>query len=103
MLHILTTIRAATAADSDALARLADSSRARRLRGRVLIAEGVRGAIAAIEVASGAVIADQSSESAAAAHAVTLLRRHRYLVLRQAGGGAQVRSLFRREVARLAA
>ncbi|MGZ4218387.1 MAG: hypothetical protein ACXVH3_09925 [Solirubrobacteraceae bacterium] len=103
MLHTLTTIRAATAGDAAALARLADSSRARRLRGRVLIAEGDQGVIAAIEVASGAVLADRSSLSAAAAHAVTLLRRHRYLVLRQAGGGAQVRSLFRREAARLAA
>ena len=103
MLHTLTTIRAATTADSDALARLADSSRVRRLRGRVLIAEGEQGVIAAIEVASGAVIPDQSFVSAAAVHAVTLLRRHRYLVLRQAGGGAQVRSLFRREAARLAA
>jgi hypothetical protein len=104
MLHTLTTIRAATTADTDALARLADSSRTRRLRGRVLIAEGEHGVIAAIEVASGAVIADQSSSvSSVAVHAVTLLRRHRYLVLRQAGGGAQVRSLFRREAARLAA
>jgi hypothetical protein len=103
MLHTLTTIRAATTADTDALARLADSSRARRLRGRVLIAEGEQGLIAAIEVASGAVIADQPSVSVAAAHAVPLLRRHRYLVLRQAGGGAEVRSLLRREAARLAA
>jgi hypothetical protein len=54
MLHTLTTIRAATAADADALARLADSDRARRLRGRVLIAEGDQGVIAAIVVASGA-------------------------------------------------
>ena len=103
MLHVLTTIRAATAADADSLARLADTSHARRLHGRVLIAEAEQGLTAAIEVASGAVIADQSSSSAAVVHAVTLLRRHRYLVLRQAGGGAQTRSLFRREAARLAA
>ena len=54
---------------------------------------------AAIEVASAAVLTEQSSRSAAIVHAVTLLRRHRYLVLRQAGGGAQVRYLFRREAA----
>jgi hypothetical protein len=103
MLHTLTTIRAATDADAEALSRLANSSRARRLRGRVLIAEGDQGVIAAIEVASGAVIADESSVPSASIHAVTLLRRQRYLVLRQAGGGAQTRSLFRREAARLAA
>jgi hypothetical protein len=103
MLHTLTTIRAATAADDDALVRLADASDAGRLRGRVLIAEGDHTLIAAIEVASGAVIADESSRSATVVQAVTLLRRHRYLALRQAGGGAQVRSLFRREAARLAA
>jgi hypothetical protein len=102
MLHSLTTIRAATVADADALAGLADASHTRRLHGRVLIAEGDQRPIAAIEVASGAVIADRSS-STAAVQAVTLLRRHRYLVLRQAGGGAQTRSLFRREAARLAA
>ena len=103
MLHSLTTIRAATLADADALAGLADAAHTRRLHGRVLIAEGEHRPIAAIEVASGAVIADQSSSPTAAVHAVTLLRRHRYLVLRQAGGGAQTRSLFRREAARLAA
>jgi hypothetical protein len=103
MLHTHTTIRAATSADINVLARLAESSQVRRLHGRVLIAEADRGVIAAIEVASGTVVADQSSASAAVVHAVTLLRRHRYLVLRQAGGGAQVRSLFRREAARLAA
>jgi hypothetical protein len=102
MLHSLTTIRAATVADADALAGLAAASHTRRLHGRVLIAEDDQRPIAAIEVASGAVIADQSS-STAAVNAVRLLRRHRYLVLRQAGGGAQTRSLFRREAARLAA
>ena len=102
MLPSLTTIRAATAADADALAGLADAAHTRRLHGRVLIAEGEHLPIAAIEVASGAVIANRSS-SAAAVQAVRLLRRHRFLVLRQAGGGAQTRSLFRREAARLAA
>jgi len=102
-MHTITTIRAATAADADALARLADHEHARRLHGRALIAEDDHGLPAAIEVASGAVLTEQSSRSAAVVHAVTLLRRHRYLVLRQAGGGAQVRSLFRREGAPLAA
>jgi hypothetical protein len=103
MLHAHTTIRAATDADTEALARLADASHARRLRGRVLVAERDQDLTAAIEVASGAVIAADSSASPAAVGAVTLLRRHRYLVLRQAGGGAQTRSLFRRDAARLAA
>jgi hypothetical protein len=103
MLHPHTTIRAANPSDDDGLVRLADAGNARRLHGRVLIAEVDDGLVAAIEVATGAVIADQSFRSAVVVHAVTLLRRHRYLVLRQAGGGAQVRSLFRREAARLAA
>ncbi len=103
MTHAPITIRAATAADAAALTRLADASQARRLHGRVLVAECEQVLIAAIEVARGAVIADQPSISAVAVEAVTLLRRHRYLVLRQAGGGAQTRSLFRREAARLAA
>jgi hypothetical protein len=40
MLHSLTTIRAATVADADALAGLADAPHTRRLHGRALIAEG---------------------------------------------------------------
>lgn len=103
MTHVHITIRAATAADAVALSRLADASHARRLHGRVLLAESEQSLLAAIEVARGAVIADQPSASAVAVEAVTLLRRHRYLVLRQAGGGAQARSLFRREAARMAA
>ena len=102
-MHTITTIRAATAADAEALARLAEAWDARRLHGRALIAEDDQGLLAAIEVASGAVLTERSSRSAAVVHAVKLLRRHRYLMLRQAGGGAQVRSLFRREAARLAA
>ena len=82
MPYSLTTIRAATTADAEALAGLADSSHSRLLHNRVLIAEGDQGPIAAIEVASGAVIAAQSSVPSAAVRAVTLLRRHRYLVLR---------------------
>jgi hypothetical protein len=56
--------------------------------------------IAAIELSTGAVISDPSRVDA---QDVRVLRRWRYLALRQAGGGARARALVRSHAVSLAA
>jgi hypothetical protein len=95
-----TIIRAATAADSGQLWRLAHLRRTRRLRGRVLVADHGGTVVAAIELGTGVVVSDPSRSEDEDAR---LLRRWRYLALRQAGGGARARAVVRHPALRLAA
>jgi hypothetical protein len=87
------TIRAATAADNDELSRLAAVSNRCRPRGHVLMAERGAGVIAAIELASGAVLAEPANRRS---EAVQLLKGCRYQVLRQSSGVGYARSRLRR-------
>jgi hypothetical protein len=100
MQHAHTIVRAATAADSGQLWRLAHLNGTRRLRGRVLVAESGGGVTAAIELGTGAAIAEPAHSHDEELRA---LRRMRYLALRQAGGGARARALLRHRALRLAA
>jgi hypothetical protein len=59
MQHAPTIVRAATAADSAQLWRLAHVNGTRRLRGTVLVAERGGAVIGAIELKTGTVIGDQ--------------------------------------------
>jgi hypothetical protein len=76
------TVRQATRGDATALARLAHRSTRRRPRGRMLIAERRGVPVAALALTSGVVVADMSSDPAAALRA---LRHRRYQLLRQGG------------------
>src|SRR5262249_17892405 len=87
-------IRAATPYDTDALARLAELSDRRPLRGHILVAERESTIVAAIEVTSGAIIAE-SPDSIARLEPSP--RRSRYQVLRQAGGFGHARLALRRD------
>ncbi len=100
MQHADTIIRAATAADAGQLWRLAHRQGTRRLRGRVLVADHGGAVVAAIELGTGAVISEPSRSND---EDVRLLRRWRYLALRQGGGGARARALVRQRALRLAA
>ena len=100
MQHAHTIVRAATAEDSGQLWRLAHLNGTRRLRGRMLVAERGGTVIAAIELDTGAVIAQPSQSHD---DDTRLLKRWRYLALRQAGGGARARALIRHPELRLAA
>src|SRR5947208_441150 len=100
MQHADTIIRAAIAADSSSLSRLALLNGTRRLHGNVLVADHDQAVVAAIELATGAVISDPARSDD---HDMRLLRRWRYLALRQGGGGAQARALVRHPARRLAA
>jgi hypothetical protein len=99
MQHAHTIVRAATAADSGQLWRLAHLNGTRRLRGRALVAERGGALIAAIEVDTGAVTAEPSQSRD---DDVRLLQRWRYLALRQGGGGARARAVIRHPALRLA-
>jgi hypothetical protein len=87
------TIRAATAADTGAIRRLAASSSRRRPRGPMLVAEHDGAMLAAIAVSSGAVIADPGTP---VADIVRGLRRRRYQLLRHNGDVGAARTLLRR-------
>jgi hypothetical protein len=87
------TIRPATSADAGELSRLAAAADARRPRGHVLVAEHGAGVIAAIELATGVVLAEPSQRNGVAAQ---LLRGSRYQVLRQSSGVGHARSRLRR-------
>lgn len=100
MQHADTIIRAATAADSCTLLRLTRLTGTRRLRGNVLVADHDEAVVAAIELGTGAVISDPARSDD---EDVRLLRRWRYLALRQGGGGARARALVRHAALRLAA
>jgi hypothetical protein len=100
MQHAHTIIRAATAGDSGQLWRLSHVNGTRRLRGTVLVADHDGAVIAAIELNSGAVIAEPSRSGE---EDLRLLQRWRYLALRQGGGGARARALIRHPALRLAA
>jgi hypothetical protein len=93
MYNHTTTIRAATSADAAELARLSHTTTERRFRGHVLVAEHDADLIAAIDVTSGAVLADSSGRDDGA---VQLLKGCRYQVLRQSGGVGHARSVLRR-------
>jgi hypothetical protein len=92
MQHADTIVRAATPADSGQLWRLAHLNGTRRLHGRVLVADHGGTVVAAIEVGTGAVTSEPSHSHD---EDVRLLRRWRYLALRQGGGGARARALVR--------
>jgi hypothetical protein len=100
MQHADTIVRAATAADSGQLWRLAHLNGTRRLRGRVLVADHGGTVVAAIELGTGAVTSEPSHLHD---EDVRLLRRWRYLALRQGGGEARARALVRHRAVRLAA
>jgi hypothetical protein len=100
MQHAHTIVRAATAADSGQLWRLAHLNGTRRLRGTVLVADHGGAVVAAIELKTGAVLAEPSHSRD---DDLRLLRRWRYLALRQGGGGARARALVRHPALRLAA
>ena len=100
MQHVDTIIRAATAADSGQLWRLAHLRGTRRLRGRVLVADHGGTVVAAVELRTGVVVADPARSED---EDTRLLRRWRYLALRQAGGGARARAVVRHPALRLAA
>jgi hypothetical protein len=100
MQHADTIVRAATAADSAQLCRLAHLNGTRRLRGRVLVADRGGTVVAAIELGTGAVTSEPSHPHD---EDVRLLRRWRYLALRQGGGGARARALVRHRTLPLAA
>ena len=99
MQHADTIIRAATAADSGQLWRLAHLKGTRRLRGRVLVADHGGSVVAAIELGTGALIVEPSHSHEEYG---PLLQRWRYLALRQGGGGARARALVRHRTLRLA-
>jgi hypothetical protein len=100
MQHAPTIVRAATAADSAQLWRLAHVNGTRRLRGGVLLAERGGAVIGAIELTTGTVIRAQPYSDNEDTH---LLQRWRYLALRQGGGGARARAVIRHRALRLAA
>ena len=100
MQHADTIVRAATAPDSAQLWRLAHLNGTRRLRGRVLVADHGGTVVAAIELATGAVTSERPHSDN---EDVRLLRRWRYLALRQGGGGARARALVRHGALPLAA
>jgi hypothetical protein len=89
------TIRLATPEDALALGRLAELDSSAPLAGRVLLAEQDGMPIAAVALATGAVIADPFERSA---NAVRLLTLRRYQLLRQGADLAPARSLLRRLV-----
>ena len=100
MQHADTIVRAATAADSGQLWRLAHLNGTRPPRGGVLVVDHGGSVVAAIELGTGAVTAEPSHSHD---EEVRLLRRWRYLALRQGGGGARARALVRHRALRLAA
>lgn len=100
MQHAHTIVRAATAADSGQLWRLAHVNGTRRLRGTVLLAERGGTVVGAIEMKTGTVIGAQPYSDN---EDTRLLQRWRYLALRQGGGGARARALVRYPALRLAA
>jgi hypothetical protein len=87
------TIRVAQPQDDGTLRRLAGLDGARRLTGRVLLAESDHGPVAAVSLATGAVTADPFQYTDGAVH---MLRLRRYQLLRQGGDVAPARSLLRR-------
>jgi hypothetical protein len=95
MYNHTTTIRAATNADAAKLTRLSHGATTRRLRGHVLVAEHDADLIAAIDLISGAVLADPSHRDDGA---LQLLKGSRYQVLRQSGGVGCAWSQMRRMV-----
>ena len=99
MQHASTIVRAATAADSGQLWRLAHVNGTRRLRGTVLVAERSGALVAAIELTTGTVTAEPTDCSD---RDIRLLRGWRYLALRQGGGGARARALVQNPALRLA-
>jgi hypothetical protein len=99
MQHAPTIVRTATAADSGQLWRLAHLKGTRRPHGTVLVAERDGALVAAIELQSGTAIAEPTRCSE---DDMRLLRRWRYLALRQGGGGARARALVRHRTLRLA-
>lgn len=90
------TIRAATAADTSAIRRLAATSSRPRPRGPLLVAEHDGDMLAAIAVSSRAVITDPGTPVADVARG---LRRRRYQLLRQNGDVGAARTLLRRVAA----
>jgi hypothetical protein len=90
--HALT-IRAATARDDDAVARLSAHEAGWHLGGAALLAEANGAVVAAIGLTSGCVLADPTTPDAAAIHS---LRQHRYRILRQTGDAGAAQTLLRR-------
>ena len=93
MSHHALSIRAATARDHDALARLSPRDTGRHLGGLALLAEANGAVVAAIGLTSGTVMADPINPNAAAIHS---LRHRRYRILRQSGDVGAVQTLIRR-------
>ena len=93
MSHDALTIRAATARDDDALARLSAREAGWHLGGLALVAEANGAVVAAIGLASGTVLADPIDPNAAA---IRSLRQRRYLILRQRGDVGAAQTLLRR-------
>jgi hypothetical protein len=89
------TIRAATARDHDALARLSARDTGRHLGGLALLAETNGNVVAAIGLSSGTVLADPINPNTGAIHS---LRSRRYRILRQGGDVGAVQTLVRRLV-----
>jgi len=89
------TIRVATPSDAETVSRLAELDSARALTGRALLAESDGVLLAAISLASGAVIADPFRPSAEAVRVLTL---RRYQIMRQGGDSGSARALLRRLV-----
>jgi hypothetical protein len=85
------TIRAATPDDARTLRRLAELDSAPRLAGPALLAEIDGAAVAAVSLASGAVVADPFRHTA---DIVRMLRLRRYQLVRQ-GGRRPLRSVVR--------
>lgn len=94
MSQFVTRIRARTPADAAALAQLG-----RPLSGKALVAEVDDAVIAAIDLTSGAVVADASRSTS---HTVHALRRSRYELLRQGGAVRHARFALTRAANRLA-
>ncbi len=93
MSHHALTIRAATARDHDALARLSASETGRHLGGWSLLAEANGTVVAAIGLTSGTVLAEPANPNVRAIHS---LRHRRDRILRQGGDVGAVQTLIRR-------
>ncbi len=93
MSHDALTIRAATARDHDALARLSARDARWHLGGLALLAEANGAVVAAIGLTSGTVLADPIDPDAGA---IRSLRQSRYRILRQSGDVGAAQTLLRR-------
>jgi hypothetical protein len=94
MSQFVTRIRAGTSADMAALVKLGP-----RRPGKALVAEVDDAVIAAIDLTSGAIVADPSRSTP---HTVHALRRGRYELLRQGGAVRHARFAIARAANRLA-